>query len=133
MNFLDYSLYITHHFLLIMKRLNNEALEERAKGALGIMVFMMTMLLLMIVHMACISYKRITYPKSLIFLIVMSVFFITRYLIFRRYKTNYREVVENMQAKCRYSNRRIVFSFLFLWFTPIFLFWFAGVIVDNLN
>lgn len=128
MRTLDYILYITHSFLLIVKKLNNEDIEGRSKNALAIMVFLISLLLSAIVYGLGISTKLISYNKPVIFVFGIGLFFLIRYLIFKRYKTQYYEVVDTLKNQFSYSNKRVVFSFLILWFIPIFLLW-IGVII----
>lgn len=128
MRALDYILYITHSFLLIVKKLNNEDIEGRAKNALALMLFFPSLLLFFFVYMISISTELFSYNKIVIFIFTISIFLTLRYLIFKRYKTQYYEVVDTLKKQYSYNNKRIVFSFLILWFIPIFSFW-IGVII----
>lgn len=128
MRALDYILFITHSFLLIVRKLNNEDVEGRAKNALAIMVFLISLLLSAIIYGLGISVKLISYNKPAIFIWGTALFFLIRFLIFKRYKTKYYEVVETLKNQFSYDNKRVVFSFLILWFIPIFLLWIGMII-----
>ncbi len=128
MKALNYILYITHCFLLIFKKLNNEDIEGRTKNALALMLFFPSLFLFFFVYMISISTELFSYNKIVIFIFTISIFLTLRYLIFKRYKTQYYEVVESLKIQFSYSNKRVVFSFLILWFIPIFLLW-IGVII----
>ncbi|RTL48891.1 MAG: hypothetical protein EKK39_11810 [Sphingobacteriales bacterium] len=128
MKALDYILYITHGFLLIVKKLNNEDIEGRSKNVLAIIVFLFSLLLSSIAYGIGISNKLISYNKTRIFVFGIALFFIVRYLIFKRYKNQYNEVIETLTNKFSYSKTRIVLSFLIFWITPIFLLW-IGIII----
>jgi len=128
MRALDYILYITHSFLLIVKKLNNEDIEGRSKNALAIMVFLIGLLLSSIAYGLGISSRLISYNKPVIFIYGIVLFFVVRYLIFKRYKNQYNEVIETLTNKFTYTKTRIVLSFLIFWFIPIFLLW-IGIII----
>lgn len=128
MKALDYILYVIHCFLLIVKKFNNEDIEGRSKNTLAIMVFLVSLLLSAIVYSLCISNKWIPYNKTIIFFGI-ALFFLIRYFIFKRYKTQYYKVVETLKCQFSYSNKRIVFSFFILWFIPIFLLWIGVIII----
>lgn len=127
MRALDYTLYIIHSFLLIVRKLNNEDIEGRSKNALALILFFPSLLLLAIVYILGISNNLISYNKSAIFIFGIVLFLIIRYLIFKRYKIRYLEVVETLKKQFPYSTKTFVFSFFLLWLIPIFSFWFGNV------
>jgi hypothetical protein len=131
MRALDYILFITHSFLLIVRKLNNEDIEGRAKNALTIIVFLISLLLSVIIFGLGISVKIISYNKLSIFIWGIALFFVNRFLIFKRYKTRYYKVIETLKIQFSYDNNRVVFTFLILWFIPIFLLWISLIILRH--
>lgn len=133
MRALDYILYITHSFLLIVKKLNNEDIEGRAKNGLSIMVFLVCLFLLAILYGLSISNKLISYNKPAIVFCGIVLFLVVRLLIFSRYKTRYYEVIETLKNRFSYSNRTVIFSFLVFWTIPIFLLWIGVIVIRQLE
>lgn len=119
----DYILFVTHRFLLILKRINNEDIEGRSKNALAIMVFMLSLAMFSVVYSIGISLNIIVYNKISIFTFTILLFLLIHYWISKRYKTGYYEIIKTLENKFTYSRKRIIISFLILWFVPIFLVW----------
>lgn len=117
--------------MLIVRKLNNEDIEGRAKNALTIIVFLISLLLSVIIFGLGISVKIISYDKLSIFIWGIALFFLNRFMIFKRYKTRYYKVIETLKIQFSYDNNRVVFTFLILWFIPIFILWISLIILRH--
>ncbi len=129
MKVLDYALFIIHRFLVILKRVNNKDIEDRSKNGLTLIIFLYSMLLFSVIYGTSISKKIISYNKFIVIGAGIIIFILARYLIFKRYKTAYYKVIEVLNGQFSYSNKKIIFLFLILWFSALFFLWIGVIIV----
>lgn len=132
MKLIDYILFINHTFLLILKNINNDEIEERSKNALVFMIYFIALLLSSIPYGLCLSLKIISYNKYYIFFIGILLFLIIRYLVFRRYKYNYNDIIERQTIRYTISKNKIIICFLLFWFIPIFVFWLGMIVLRSI-
>jgi hypothetical protein len=134
---LDYCLFITHSFLLIIKnryKENNghaqdQDYEERAKLFIASMLSCITMLLFGILYGAGILLQLFSSNRYFTAISFVIVLLGTLYFILERYKgDNYHLVIAEASKKYHYSKIKVCIVFFLVWFVPVFSFW-GGLLV----
>jgi hypothetical protein len=129
---LNYILYISHSFLLKLKKINSTDIEGRAKNAVTIIVFLMCMLIFSILYATGISLGVISYNKMIIFGISILLFLVIAYIVSINYKNNYYDIINVFENRFHYNQKTITFYFLLLWFVPFFLLWFSIIFIKKI-
>lgn len=129
---MNFILYVTHHFLSLMRKANQDDLKGRVKGALTMMLFLTSLQIFATFYALGINFKLYPYNKSTIFIIAFILFLVIRYFVVNYYSTRYDEVLIGLNQKLVYSKSKIIFYFLFFWFTPIFFVGFGMILIRKL-
>lgn len=132
MSILDYFLYVTHTFLLQIKKRAPDGIEDKAKNALTIPVFMISMLLFAIVYGIGISAKMISYSKPDVYMYGIVSYLFIRVWILRRYKRRYNEVITALNSQLSYGKKRVIVTFMVMWIVPIFLLWIGVILIRQM-
>lgn len=125
---LDYLLYITHNFLILLRRVNSADIQGRVMNALAIMMFFLSFLVLTIVYMVLIRFLEIKFNSIGYFLTCISLFVLLSVFVRRTYRRTYDTTIAQMNNRFNYSNKTIVMMFILFWFIPILSFW-GGILL----
>ncbi len=128
MYILDYYIFITHSFLHVVRKLNNNDYEGRTKSFVSLMLFTINMLFFSVVYGMAIFAGLLHFHRVGIFVFAIFMAMLSFYIVFTRYKVSYYAVIASLQKLYKYSTARICITFILSWFIPVFSFW-AGLIL----
>lgn len=132
MKLTDFILFINHSFLSILKKINHDDIVGRSINALVFMIYFILLLFSFIIYGLFLVLKIISYDKTFILVFGISLFFLVRFVVFRRYRHDYYVIIEKQLIKYNFSKNKIIFYFLLFWFIPIFIFWFGMLVIRSL-
>ena len=119
MKILNFILYISHSFLLLIKKVNNQDLKGRTKNALVLIIFMLCLSLISLIYSVGIFLSLVKYNGIILFSLSILIFFLIRYLIFKRYNQSYNNIIEELKKKFNFRKRTIIVLFLAIWILSI--------------
>lgn len=125
---IDYLIYITHHFLTLLKGINEHDIKGRSINAVTIALFFLCFTAFSILYILIISAGLLNFNKLVYFIICVSSFLILFRMIKKIYNNRYETVIIDLDAKFNYKNHVIVVIFLLIWFISILSFW-GGILL----
>lgn len=120
---LDYLIYVTHNFLLLVNKVNPYNLRERSVNAVSLMLFFLCFLIVSAIYMLLINVGFLAFNKIIYFIACILSFVLIYSFINKRYKAKYDFVIELLDRKLNYNNRTFIILFLLIWFIPLVSFW----------
>jgi hypothetical protein len=131
MNVIDYLLFLIQNFIQVFNQKNKEEIEARTKNALSIIMFLWGLFFSTIIIGICISNKWLVYNKTLLIYYGITLFALVRYFIFQYYKNRYSLIIEASNNKFNFSKKRVILTFVLIWFTSLFLLWISIILLRN--
>lgn len=125
---IEYLIYVTHNFLILLKKVNDRDIKGRCINGVAIIIFLFCFLVFSIIYVLFIRITMLSFSETIYFVACISTFMLSFNAVNRRYRDIYESTVEILDNRLKYGKSKIIIIFVFIWFIPIFSFW-GGVLL----
>lgn len=118
---LDLLMFITHSFLMLIKRANPKGIVLRSLNIVSVMIANILVFLFSVVYMFLISLKLIGYSRPLVVTIILLLWLMAFIGMRWKYRNVYSKVIKKATGRYPFSDRKITVLFFVCFLTSFII------------